>query len=392
MSLFWIKIGKALSAIQEEGIFRSSGRIMSGVWSLIRPIGKGDVLLISGGVGDSARYRTKHIAEFLEKNNIPSQWTVQDNIFLRLSLRRFRVFVFHRVLVTGAVKKIIKELKKQKKVIIFETDDLVFDEKYFKDMAVFQKMNVFEKKQYEKGVGAEILEDEYSRYVTTTTTFLKQKLQERGKEVFLIPNMLSDEDVFATQKLNKKINRAEKVDIGYFSGTKSHDKDFSVVEKSLLRVLADYPQTRLVIAGPLVLGVAFSKFSERIIRLPFASRKKHFQNIASVDINIAPLEVGNSFCEAKSELKFFEAGIVGIPTVASSTQTFRESINQGVDGFFASDQEEWYNYLSQLIEDVSLRQSVGHSARETAKNRYTTSADVAQEYRRFLNDILKKNV
>lgn len=53
MSLFWIKIGKALSAIQEEGIFRSSGRIMSGVWSLIRPIGKGDVLLISGGVGDS---------------------------------------------------------------------------------------------------------------------------------------------------------------------------------------------------------------------------------------------------------------------------------------------------------------------------------------------------
>ena len=70
---------------------------------------------------------------------------------------------------------------------------------------------------------------------------------------------------------------------------------------------------------------------------PFASWEKHLENIAGVDINIAPLEIGNPFCESKSELKFIEAGIVGVPTVAAATQTFREAIEDGVDGFVAGD-------------------------------------------------------
>jgi glycosyltransferase involved in cell wall biosynthesis len=392
MSLLWIKIGKAFSAIQEDGLFRSSGRILSGIWSLARPLSRGDVLLISGGVGDSARYRTKHIAEFLVNNGVSAQYTVQDNIFLSFRLKRFRVFVFHRVLVTEQVKKMIARIKESKGVIIFETDDLVFDKKYFKNMAIFEKMNVFEKKQYEKGVGAEMLEDPSILYATTTTKFLKKKLEERGKKVFIVPNMLSKRDVFFSQKRNKKINIAKNVDIGYFSGTKSHDRDFAVVEAPLLRLLKDYPHIRLVIAGPLVLQDTFSKFSDRIIRLPFVSRKKHFENIASVDINIAPLEMGNPFCEAKSELKFFEAGIMGIPTVASATQTFTEAIRQGEDGFFASNQKEWYTCLSKLIQDQELRVNMGKQAKKTTVSRYTTSSGIAQEYLQYINKSLKKDI
>ena len=40
---------------------------------------------------------------------------------------------------------------------------------------------------------------------------------------------------------------------------------------------------------------------------------------ARFDINLAPLEVGNPFCEAKSQLKFFEAGLVNCTTIASPT-------------------------------------------------------------------------
>jgi glycosyltransferase involved in cell wall biosynthesis len=55
--------------------------------------------------------------------------------------------------------------------------------------------------------------------------------------------------------------------------------------------------------------------------------------IAQFDVNLAPLEVGNPFCEAKSELKYFEAALAGVPTIASPTGPYRRAIRHGETGF-----------------------------------------------------------
>lgn len=68
------------------------------------------------------------------------------------------------------------------------------------------------------------------------------------------------------------------------------------------------PNVELFLVGPLDVESDFvRKFRDRIRQLPYVPREKHFENIAQVDINLVPLELGNSFCEAKSELKFIEA-------------------------------------------------------------------------------------
>ena len=67
--------------------------------------------------------------------------------------------------------------------------------------------------------------------------------------------------------------------------------------------------------------------------------------MARFDINLAPLEVGNSFCEAKSELKFFDAALVDVPTVASPTGPFRRAIDRGRTGFLATSGDDWYFYI-----------------------------------------------
>jgi glycosyltransferase involved in cell wall biosynthesis len=135
-----------------------------------------------------------------------------------------------------------------------------------------------------------------------------------------------------------------------------------------------------------------NKFSGRIKQLPYVTRDKHFENVASVDINIAPLEIGNPFCESKSELKFFEAGIVGVPTVATATQPFFEAIEDGIDGFVAADSEQWIEKLEKLIHDEELRRSMGENAREKALGKYTTINADNEEYYEYLRSKLQNTI
>ncbi|MEK9173784.1 MAG: glycosyltransferase, partial [Patescibacteria group bacterium] len=120
-----------------------------------------------------------------------------------------------------------------------------------------------------------------------------------------------------------------------------------------------------------------------------APRKEYFATVASMDINVAPLELGNPFCEAKSELKFFEAGLLGVPTVAVANETYKGAINDGVDGFVAASEEEWYEKLKMLIMDPEMRKRVRENALTGALAYYTTEQGSSPEFYEFLREKLK---
>ncbi len=385
MSLYLIKLGKVISVIKHDGLWRASQRIWRAIIVSLHPVRSGDILFISSGVGDSALYRTWHVAEELQFSGFACSVTVQNNPFLIKYVSRFSVFVFHRTLYTKRLQNMITEIKKQGKEIIFETDDLVFDAD-FKKTNSYQNLNVLEKKQYQNGVGGEILQDEYVRVATTTTKFLADKLREEGKMVIIVPNKLSVQDVTDAELALQNIKKdPAKIRLGYFSGTISHNKDFATITDALMRIMEKYAHVELFLVGPLdVENVIVQKFTERIVQLPYVKRAKHFANIAQCDINLAPLEPVNPFCEAKSELKFFEAGIVKVPTVAVSNQTFREAIQNGVDGYVARGTEEWVAKISHLIEDEKLRRNMGERAYQTVVARYNTRNAHNREYVQYL--------
>lgn len=119
-------------------------------------------------------------------------------------------------------------------------------------------------------------------------------------------------------------------------------------------------------------------------------REKHFENIAQVDINLVPLELGNSFCEAKSELKFIEAGVVGVPTIASATGTYQYAIKNGIDGYVAQNNQEWEKYLQELIDDSELRKKMGQNAKKKVIDHYTNKNSHNEEYYNFLKSKLQR--
>lgn len=390
MKLFLIKLGKAWNVIRRDGIIRGMRRIFSAFLLLFRRVEPGDVLFVSNGVGDSARYRTAVVAEELRENGFKASVTVQENPFLLSYAGKFSVFVFHRVLYTENIRKFIAELKRLKKEIIFETDDLVYDPEFLQHMDYFQKMNALEKRLYENGLGGEILSDPYVKACTTTTSFLANKLREKGKQVFIVRNKLSKEDLrLAEAALAKKNGSSDgAIRISYLSGTPSHNKDFATVTDALVAILSRYPNVRLLLAGPLDTESALNQFEDRIERIPYVMRDQYFETVAKADINIAPLEIGNPFCESKSELKFFESGIVRVPTVAAVTRTFREAITDGVDGFVAGFTEEWIEKIETLIVDPERRKQMGEAARKTALEKYTTENGKSEEYYTFLRSKL----
>jgi glycosyltransferase involved in cell wall biosynthesis len=391
MKTLLIKGGKAISTIRQEGLVKGGERVASAFFAMFGRVGSGDILFITGGVGDSARYRSWRQAEELEIHGFRCSVTVQDNPFLPRYAGKFKIFIFHRVLYTPSVKRLIERVKAQKKEIIFETDDLVHDPKYLKYMDYFKKMNKFEKMLYENGVGGEILKDDYVKVCVTTTSYLADILRGYDKRVFVSTNKLSNYDVGIMDDIFEKKNKSdgEKIKIGYFSGTASHDKDFETVKGPLVYILDKYPQVELHLFGPLEIDYVYDKFGHRVKKHPFAPWEKYLENIAGVDINIAPLEIGNPFCESKSAIKFTGSGLLGIPTVAAATQTFREAIEDGVDGFVAGSDEEWKEKLEKLILNGDLRRQMGEIAREKVLENYTNKNSRNKEYYDYLKSKLE---
>jgi len=389
MRLLIIKFGKAIHTLKRDGLWNGGKRVLGSFLAMFKRVGAGDILFITGGVGDSARYRTTHVAQELELHGFKCATTIQDNPFLVSYAKKFKVFVFHRTLYSPNIKKLIEKIKLQGKEIIFDTDDLVFDRKYLEHMDFFKKMNVFEKKLYENGVGGEIIRDDYVKVCTTTTSYLANKIMEEGKRVIIVKNKVPESDLEIVEEivrdnLAQRYFPLERIVVGYFSGAHGHDKDFETIEDVLINLLDKYQNLRLFLAGPLEISDKFDKYQERIKKMSYVPRKNNYMNIAGVDINIAPLEINNPFCESKSELKFFEAGLLGVPTVATATQTFTEAIEDGVDGFVARNVNEWTQKLEKLIISGNLRKNIGANAKIKALAVYTTRNSQSIEYYEYL--------
>lgn len=340
-------------------------------------IGSGDVLYVSGCPGGSRLYRCTNQAEELVQYGVKSVIISQD--MMRKSLvKKFRVFVFQRVVFNPHVAKVMAEIKRQGKLIIFETDDLVFDPSYLSQMDYYNHMEQEEKSWYDNGIGREVLEDAYVKRCIVSTDFLAEAMRKKypDKEVFVLYNKLNRAQVRMAEAAFAKKSALKAHDdtirIGYFSGSKSHNRDFEIAQGALLTVLKTNRNVMLRVVGHLDLGDEFASVQDQVEVIRFVSLKKLQELIAGVDINIAPLERENPFCQAKSALKYFEAGILGVPTIATATPDFVRCIRNGVNGFVARDGDDWDMMISQLIADIALRERIGLAAREDALSNHTT--------------------
>jgi hypothetical protein len=323
-----------------------------------------DVLMIDGTLGSpSTRYRIFNIAEGLRHLGKTVCCVRLDQVDYRLVARmRVSVAVFFRIGLDERTDHILKAMKAQRARVIFDVDDLVFDESVVSSIDGVKNLGEAEREGYLDGVRSYRRMMMEAEIITAPTDFLVDYAAgSTGKPAFKVVNSIGKEAMLAFQNLHaREQERIGDFLIGYYSGSRTHQADFRAAYRGLVEFMRKTPDARFRLVGLFDLSEfsELTEFGERIQRVGFLGYHDMLHNMSECDVVIAPLEEGNPFCEAKSELKFFESALVWCYCISSATQTFRRAVAGEKIGLLASTDDEWAQKLKDVyhwrIHDLSF--------------------------------------
>jgi glycosyltransferase involved in cell wall biosynthesis len=100
------------------------------------------------------------------------------------------------------------------------------------------------------------------------------------------------------------------------------------------------------------------------------SLETEVEELQKFDIGIMPL-TDDDWTRGKGGYKLLQYMALGIPSVASPVGVNNELIIDGVNGYLANTEDEWFVALSTLIDNEVLRKNMGRQARDIAENKYS---------------------
>jgi len=343
-------------------------------------------------IATTSLYRCVHLSEQLHSLGQEARvvdWFDETRID-PASAVGYDAVVLYRLPMSAPLSQVIKAARTAGVPAILDTDDLIFEPELVYQQRAVAQLSTREQAQHVEGVGRYLQTLQACDAVTTATPFLAELVRRRGKQVFVHRNALGNEMLAAANRLQAKRSArvpSERVVIGYGSGTATHDTDFSEAAPALRTILDQFPATELWLVGPVAISSELEAFGTRVRRFPLTDWQGWFERAGQFDIALGPLEMENVFCRAKSEIKFVEAGALGVPLVASRTEPFTEVLAPGENGLLASNKEEWTEALRSLVENPGRRTQIGKSARASVLRRYAPeirAAELAQLLPRLL--------
>lgn len=299
----------------------------------------------------SVRYRCFHIADVLQLKGHRCQILASAS-FVEEPCFDHDVYIFHRP--NTARKGFVEALEILSKLgatLIADYDDLVFGHD---DLALtssackngtLSEENVIN--AFKSNLEALSLFDK----ITASTKNLAQyaSMFNPGADVKVVSNFISPTVLEYHKFLNTPFRKRTQLSIGYFAGTRSHDKDFPIVEHVLHRILSENHDFNLLIVGPVKVPASIASLPNvrthgdvNYFRLPSL--------MTLCDTVIAPLEQ-SQFNSCKSRVKFLEAALAGCRLVASPIPDMEEIGTKHLTT--ASSKNEWYEALSCIEEDDS---------------------------------------
>lgn len=307
-----------------------------------------------------------------------SAHTEGKNIVINLDeLRRAKVIIIHRSFPCRETASLLEEVFQSGKPVIYETDDLL------DEMPDHHPL-----KSKFTGVDTYVLDVvKRASAVVVSTETMRQHYARFNSRVFVFPNFLS-----LTHPVSPNIKKDTPVTL-FYTGTMTHKPDLDRVAPVFFSLAEKYADR----IGFTFMGCDIKAFHElpnyRYIQ-PERNYSGYLAKIASRpgDIGLAPLE-DHLFNRAKSNIKWLEYSLLGIPGVYSALPPYTECIEHGKTGLLVADLTQWEAALSFLIEHPEARLSIGQAARAQVEQHFDLNTrgvgkiwDVCQEI--FKDDVV----
>lgn len=301
----------------------------------------------------SVRYRCYNLAEELSKLGHYTKVTTSHEFITNESedLLNFDIYIFHRPPFSAEFLSKVNLLKKENKTLIADFDDLTFDVENALNSSLYKTgraserevLNIFSKNSAALSV--------FQNY-TVSTESLKSRILELKPDsnVEVIHNSLTEKYKAICDQIrnNEKIERI-KGRIGYFSGTKSHDKDIEYISEALVDVCNNNSNTELFFVGPVTIpDIVKEKCKTTSHNL--VGYHEMIKLLFTCEVIIAPLEE-TFFNNCKSSLKYFESAYAGCNVVATPIVDFHRFETENL--YLASNVEDWKNNLTSALRDFS---------------------------------------
>jgi len=301
-------------------------------------------------------------------------------IFLKSALRRFRdvmnashydiIFVQREAFMTG-LSYFEKKFAKSKARLVFDFDDAIWNHDVSDANRKFGWLK-------DPGKTSRIIE--MSDLVIAGNQYLADYASKYNKNVVIIPTTIDTQE-YRSEKVNEN---QDKVVIGW-SGSITTIRHFELAIPFLKKLREKYGD-KLVIK---VIGDGnYKNNGLGIIGLPW-KKEDELQELSTFDIGIMPIP-DDDWSKGKCGLKGLQYMALEIATVMSPVGVNSDIINDGVNGFLASDVNEWVTKVSRLIDDAGLRKQLGRAARETVEKQYSVKSQ-QQVYLDTFNKLLSKD-
>ncbi|EUK17586.1 glycosyltransferase [Commensalibacter papalotli (ex Servin-Garciduenas et al. 2014)] len=349
------------------------------------------------------KYRVQQKVEHLERLGWivkVSDWRTQKQVMSLLQISQ--EVIFYRV---PAFPNVLEQLQEAKRLGLkpwWEVDDLIINQERYAECGFMQYLSTEEKNLLFFGTGLYRKTMFSCEHAIASTQALAKVMQQEGvPEVYVIENALDQNTLNIAERLNRsKVNKtikeknSDEVTIVYGSGSNTHNADFLAASMGILSALKNEKRLRLSIVGELDLPIEFQDVINQITYTPPQSYERYLELLAQGDIAIAPLEP-ILFNDAKSNIKYLEASILGVPSVCSPRQAFSDVITDSENGFLANTSDEWKEKLLLLARDKELRCSMAQQAYQSVISRYSPKVITDQQVQPVFGlpakQVVKKN-
>ena len=241
------------------------------------------------------------------------------------------------------------------KKVIYDLDDAIWlsdkqwKNKWMEGLKWFQKISFLCKKSFRISAG---------------NTYLAKYALAFNQRVILNPTTI---DTSQTRHIIVT-HRNDLVTIGW-TGSHSTLKYLEWIVPLLQQFLLQHDHTRLLV-------ICNRKPSWKINGMKFIywNRSTEWEDLSQIQIGLMPLP-DDPWTRGKGGFKILEYFSLGIPALASPVGINTRLIIPGETGYFCGNNRDWIHYLNLLIQNPTLRKSMGAAGKKLVEDQYSLKSN-----------------